>query len=352
MDFTEIFHSEIEGYRDDKADLSFEEAGIDSFDLISLRTAFENRLGHPIPDHIWITLQTPRDILRAASGMRPAPEARAFGSVTPLARREHTIDMPQMALGGLSESWLFKEIGDFHWKLITDGLATPSARLRDGNGERLYATFTRIRIQSSAALSDFEENERFVIDGDLARFGAGIFLGHFSGSAGEKHVTADLMSSFTRRSNAHSNRDLMKGQPQIPENCPIRILSEKPAFGEEYRARRNGAFPDAIFECDYAINPYQDINGVGLIYFAAYPMISDICELRHMGEGNNWALRASTLSRDVYYFANADAHDTLTYRLLSHDETDGTAELHSLISRKENGQPMAYLITRKALKHD
>ena len=65
-----------------------------------------------------------------------APPRRSSAAATRL-------NMPQMALGGLSESWLFKELGDIHWRLITRGLGTPSHEIADANGERLYATFTR-----------------------------------------------------------------------------------------------------------------------------------------------------------------------------------------------------------------
>ena len=40
-------------------------------------------------------------------------------SAAAIERRSYDLNMPQMALGGLSESWLFKELGDIHWRLIT-----------------------------------------------------------------------------------------------------------------------------------------------------------------------------------------------------------------------------------------
>ena len=35
--------------------------------------------------------------------------------------------MPQMANAALSENWLFKELGDIHWELLSKGLNTPWA---------------------------------------------------------------------------------------------------------------------------------------------------------------------------------------------------------------------------------
>ena len=49
----------------------------------------------------------------------------------------------------------------------------------------------------------------------------------------------------------------------------------------EYRDRRSANPDAAIFDSEYEIVPFHDINGVGLLYFAAYPIISDICSLRY-----------------------------------------------------------------------
>ena len=56
-----------------------------------------------------------------------------------------------------------------------------------------------------------------------------------------------------------------------------------PDFGLGYRAQRGSVLRPALFEAEYKIVPYHDINGVGLLYFAAYPTISDICELAYTG---------------------------------------------------------------------
>ena len=32
-----------------------------------------------------------------------------------------------------------------------------------------------------------------------------------------------------------------------------------------------------LYECHYEILPPHDINGVGLLYFAAYPSVFDLC---------------------------------------------------------------------------
>lgn len=153
--------------------------------------------------------------------------------------RSYRVNMPHMALGGLSESWLFKEMGDAHWALITKGLDRPSSQLTDANGARLYATFTRIQFRSNVPLVQFQEDDHLVLTGGVSRFGASFFFSDLVLAAGGRRITARLMSTFAKRQNECSNVGLLNG-----------------------------------------IQPIHDVNGVNLLYFAAYPAISDLGEQR------------------------------------------------------------------------
>ena len=340
---------EIPGFSIDEAGRSFVELGLDSFALIELRIAIEYAVGAPIPDAVWIELETPAQIMaRFCVAPTVAPPKNPAASL----RRSYMLNMPQMALGGLSESWLFKELGDAHWSLITGGLGAPSRALHDGCGDRLYATFTRIRVEASAPLSRFEENEHLELEGCIRRFGAGMFFSEFALAGTAKMIRGSVMSSFTKRGSPTSNSSLLKGQPAIPAACPIPALAEMPEFGLGYRKRRSALPEPALFEMEYNIIPYYDINGVGLLYFAAYPTISDICELKYMGRANEWALEASTISRDVFYFANSDVSDRLVWRVHAKDKAADGVTIESSISRVSDGVLMAYLVTRKAITHD
>jgi probable biosynthetic protein (TIGR04098 family) len=157
------------------------------------------------------------------------------------------------------------------------------------------------------------------------------------------------MSSFSKRAITTSNSALLKGQPAIPPDCPIRGLEQMPVFGLEYRERRSTQLPGVLFECPYEILPVHDINGVGLLYFAAYPAISDICEQRFIGQGARWAARTSVVRRDVFYFANCDMDDQLIYRVHARRDLDAGVEIESSISRASDAKLMALLVTYKEL---
>lgn len=261
-------------------------------------------------------------------------------------RRIQYVNMPQMALSGLSEPWLFKEIGDLHWSVLTRGLRTPSSAVVDSEGDRLYATFTRICLTADQPLTDIAENDRLTLDLEMERFGAGMFFSKASlaGATGSAH--AQIMTSFSKFGEAGSNTSLLKGQPVIPDGCEIPPLPALPDFAAQYRARRAAEVAPPLFECEYEILPPNDINGVGLLYFAAYPTIIDLGAMNHFGR--RLFSDFSTTYRDAYYFANCGPSETLIFRIHSAEEGDDGIKFDATLSRKSDGKVMAFVSTRKA----
>jgi probable biosynthetic protein (TIGR04098 family) len=334
----------IPAFKAEDINTPFENLGIDSFGMLTLRAEVENAFRRVFPDQLWMSISTPADLIRIM-----AQGANGAGGVaeTSLARerRLYTLNMPQMALGGLSESWLFKEIGDVHWSMITNDLGVSSSNLKDAVGNRLYATFTRIRVAADEPLTHYAENEPISLEADLNRFGAGIFLSDLAVKGNGHGTRVAAMSSFSLRGEVGSNTSILKGQPIIPENSTVRSLDHLPEFARQYRARRASMPSTVIFECEYEILPGYDINGVGLLYFAAYPMINDICAARH--GGRRVGLEFSTRNRDVFYFGNSNADDVLLFRMYGWHETKSGIEMEASLSRVSDGALIAYIATAK-----
>jgi len=77
-----------------------------------------------------------------------------------------------------------------------------------------------------------------------------------------------------------------------------------------------------IFEVIYELNPYYDLNGVGLLYFAAYPTISDYCESKYfnnLAKIRRWENEYFTISRDIFYFANCNIEDRIIFHLNTYE---------------------------------
>ncbi|HEY0991317.1 MAG TPA: Pnap_2097 family protein [Kofleriaceae bacterium] len=343
----------VTGFSIDKSAVGFADLGIDSFAMVELRVDVERLIGHPLPDAVWLALASPADLLEAVGSQPPARHpARRAGDML---RRDYALNMPHMALGGLSEYWLCKELGDAHWAMITEGLGVASSELRDGQGDRLYATFTRLCFTAGSPLRSFVENEQASLTARIERTGAAMFFSEQTFAAAGATIAASVMSTFARRGSATSNTSLTRGQPAVPASCPIVDRGAMPEIGTGYRARRAALISEAaslpvLYERTYDILPYHDINGVGLLYFAAYPVISDLCELTYMSRGNDWAMQASTLARDVCYLANCDLGDGIVYRVHARRDEPGAIELETSLSRTSDGRLMAYLVTRKEVR--
>lgn len=263
--------------------------------------------------------------------------------------RRYQINMPQMAMGGLSESWLFKEMGDIHWALITEGLGTQSSLLVDANGSRLYATFTRIKLNANVPLIGFRENDQLTATAQISRYAGSYFFSDMVFSAGDRRIEAKLMSTFTQRAKESSNATLMKGRPVIDERCQIAELMDPPLFASEYREHRTAHEQEHRFATTYDLQPCHDINGVNLLYFAAYPAIGDLCEMRSEPRPIDWFLSRSTLSRDIFYAANCDVHDRIEYKLHQRMDTASSQQSRSTLTRASDGKLMAFMITDRAL---
>ena len=68
-----LFAKEIVGFADaGGASASFEQLGMDSFDLISLRAAVETFVGQAFDDHLWSTFHAPQDIADAIAAIQTA----------------------------------------------------------------------------------------------------------------------------------------------------------------------------------------------------------------------------------------------------------------------------------------
>jgi probable biosynthetic protein (TIGR04098 family) len=332
----QIIQEEIPDVQDFSALIS--DLPIDSFGLVVLRGRIEAALGRPVSDQAWGGIETLNDVLALSGAQTGVPRFQAAAAE----RRAFSINMPHMAMGGLSESWLLKELGDMHWGMITTGLGSQSSALRDGSGNRLYATFTRISYSLQRELKAIAENTRLDLLGTISRFGAGTFISHVSIVHNLAAGEARLMSNFSRRGET-TNNSLLKGQPIIPNDCPIPEVA-LPEFMLEYRDRRAVKPDHALFESEYEVIPFHDVNGVGLLYFASYPIISDICSLRY---SRGFAQR-STISRDIYYFANADIEDVLIFRVHKWEQSPSSTNLETSLSRKSDGRLMAYILTRKS----
>ena len=336
---------------------TFRNIGIDSIDLIAIRVEIENIFGLAFLEEEWFSFSSPADI---ASFLEKKQLIPVFNNRNPKPifqiKRATEINLPQMANSGLSENWLFKEIGAIHWEGLCSGLKVASSDLVDQFGDRLYATFIAISLTCNP-LIDFKENQVLAFNGIIDRYGDNIYRTRITGN---HNLRAALLTSFTKRG-SKGNLTLQKSVPSVRENN-INEIALPPSLQEYKLLRKNlveeimvanrkiRLSEEQVFGVVHSINPYYEINGVGLLYFAAYPTISDIGERAYMNSIRGISKPEKiyfTIARKVFYFANCDSSDKVIYRLNSFEEEENHVKIQSSLYRESDGKKMAKIFTVK-----
>jgi probable biosynthetic protein (TIGR04098 family) len=329
---------------------------IDSLDLVVLRVALEKHFEVEIPDVIWFNYQTLAEALEYLHNSKDCVITNQNSEKADIIHSENIeIRMPQMAKSALSENWLLKFLGDTHWQLITKGFQIKSSEFKDNNGNRLYSTFIRINYKVSP-LCEFSENEIIYFNSSLKCFGNNTFLSGIIGNCGSKNISATLMTTFSVREKSDNNK-ILKCEPNGKSNR-ISEISKTPLFLNDYRLVRKGLIDeistsyctfhisdDTLFSCEYTINPYYDINGVGLLYFASYPIIADKCFDEYYLKNDN----LQTIYRDIFYFANCNSSEKIVFKLNSIEFIDNDLKTIVTLFRKSDNQMLSRILSIKKI---
>jgi len=329
---------------------------IDSLDLVVIRVALEKYFNNEIQDILWYKFKTLGDAIEYFHNNKKDIQGNMGIEKTSICLTENIeIRMPQMANSALSENWLLKCLGDIHWQLISKGFNKKSSDFKDDIGNRLYATFVRVNY-SVSPLNEFLENEIIEFSGNIEGFGNNSFISNIKANCNHKYINAKLMTTFSIRENGNNNK-ITKSEVKERSN-QIGKVAGTPMFLNEFRLLKKGLLDhiltsfgeftitdEPIFESEYSINPYYDINGIGLLYFASYPIIADKCFFEYYHNTKMF----TTIYRDVFYFSNCNSTDKIIFKLNNIEENED--QLKTLISlfRKSDHQLLARILTVKQM---
>lgn len=329
---------------------------IDSLDIVVIRVTLEKYFGIEVSDAVWYQYQTLSQALEYFHTNKKEKIENNKSETRKLTDNESIeIGMPQMANSALSESWLLKYIGNKHWFLLSEGFNKKSSEFKDEYGNRIYATFVRINY-STTALNEFQENEIINFNSIIEGFGSNTFISNIVGNGSNKEIKATLLTTFSTRANKNNN-EISKSNLDLFPNT-IGQLSKTPILLNDYRLLRKGlideipsnfgVFPNTdnvIFTCEYDVNPYYDINGVGLLYYAAYPIVSDSCCLKYFKDYKSHSYQ--TIYRDIFYFANCNPTDNIIFQLNFIDQSENKIKILTSLYRHSDNKLLAKILTVK-----
>ncbi len=282
---------------------------------------------------------------------------------------ETVIHLPQTDATGLSESWLFKHCGEVHWDRLCAAMGVSgvnSEGMRDDAGSRLYPTFVAITGRYATPLSTVQMDQRFRTTVELNHFGRAFF--HSKVTFGNEAARFDLemLTTFVARDKEGLNA-LHQSLPAAKLQYTSSALSSPPPLLKASQALRHAKrrdhhlaghhlssdAPDLDLRISFEPSPYSDYNGAGLLYFAAYPTIADTLERQLVGrhallEGaGDWAVRTSTVARDVFYYRNLDLGRRLTATLKRFDRVGEDIILHTSLAAEGDEATLADIFTAK-----
>jgi probable biosynthetic protein (TIGR04098 family) len=243
------------------------------------------------------------------------------------------LGMPLLGRNNLSESALFKLLGNHRWEQVQEKGRVLSSEIRDDAGSRLYATFFFLEIHFSPdrPLSHYGENCRLKFNSDLFHHQKAYLDGRYTMDGDpEQWIRASNVFIYQE----HGPSKLSLSTPETMDFSTIPELEEPPTSLNICRAARvegrffereadDRALYDGAREHVHQIDADRDLNGAGLVYFANFISFLDTAErnvLSSLADPVPAELldARSPYRRRIGYFGNAQSSDRLRIALRSH----------------------------------
>lgn len=262
----------------------------------------------------------------------------------------YSLGMPHLCPTGLSENWLWKELGHRHWNLIARTFGRAAAGFDPTSAEPTYAAFRHIALRGGD-LGAVRENDELDLRSILTQVSATrVRSRHFVGHGDRPIADVEMTSVFVRRLTGGVNRSVVRVRmggsdetaPAGPRAGPERARGASPARGAPPASDPQGDERDigtAVIEpC-----PELDFNGAGLLYFSSFVAAVDRAEWRLSGKARS---PSGIVRRDAVFHANIEIGDDLVVRLLAPAAAQGRHR--AVIHSRSDGKLLAEVVTGRA----
>lgn len=264
------------------------------------------------------------------------------------------IGMPQLCLGGLSETWLLKDIGHRHWTLLAHALGRSLPEFEDANGAPVHAAFSAVSLRHGS-LHAARANVVLEVTGELTRLSNTQFRTLHRVSTGEQLVAeVEVISVFVRRMVAGVNRSAatatplglppLIGRPPLTGFAATASALRADRWQEHFGFRRGAGRAQAEFLIDPC--PSQDFNGAGFLYCAMFQAFVDRAEWASLRPAVNLA---STRRRDIIYRGNIEPGDRVAVSLMAVMRDDQKITHWCRLMRKDGGETLADVFTERSV---
>ncbi|MBD8905968.1 Pnap_2097 family protein [Methylorubrum zatmanii] len=272
---------------------------------------------------------------------------RLEGVDTPLTdTSRHVLGMPHLCPSGLSENWLWKEVGHRHWGLIAKAFGRAKAGFGPTGEPPVYAAFRRISLEGGN-LGGVRENSALDVRSTITHLSETRVISRHVAACQDRLVADVAMTSvFVRRQTEGVNRSIAR----------VRVESRGHAMSAFETPPSQPSGTDHVFlghamganERELGIMiiepcPYLDFNGAGLLYFSSFVAAVDRVEWHLLGKHSGLF---ATRERRALFHANIEVGDCLTVRMLA--SGDEATCCHRALLSTPDGKLLAEVITQRS----
>jgi probable biosynthetic protein (TIGR04098 family) len=249
-------------------------------------------------------------------------------------------------------SLFLAQVADWTWETVSTTCGTDMYHEKNESGLDTYLSFFYLRIFGGPAIQMHHFTFGDVIDVVTSAFNFGTEsmltlhrIARVSGDGASRRPVDPLefyerrdesclyvesLNRWIARSRAASNEALVKSSPEGIATSHLPVLPERYSPRLSYDvARKTGTFHDLAspdyepvveeYSVDYTIDAARDLNGVGLVFFAAFASMIDSSLLKlwkHLGRDVQSFLNRVVRDRQICYTANTEIDSTvrLTFR--------------------------------------
>lgn len=267
----------------------------------------------------------------------------AGSSPTTVAR--YILGMPHLCANGLSENWLWKELGHRHWGMIAETFGRGVSGFGPPGEPPIYAAFRNIALRDGD-LASVGENDALDVRSTVTHLsGSRVASRHIAWCRDRTIADVEMTSVFVRRRAEGMNRSITRvrfdGQRRLApadSGTPHRATERDTVQDDDVASEERDIGALVVEPC-----PDLDFNGAGLLYFSSFIAAVDRAEWHFLGK--RMRLYA-TLQRRAVFHANIEAGDDLTARLLSSRE--GAIRRHrALLHASSDGKLLAEVVTQR-----
>ncbi|PKR53858.1 Pnap_2097 family protein [Thalassospira marina] len=264
---------------------------------------------------------------------------------------EIALGMPHLALKGLSEAWVLKELGHLHWTLLARMAKRKFPDFQDAAGNVVYAAFRSVEVEG-ARFGLACENDILRITSTQCRISRTqiqsrhtLTINNEDDDAGIVIGVVTMVSVFVHRTNHTSNRSIAR----------VEVQGLPPITGHQLAPRHNWFDDNNLFTATEGNNrqvqsflpcPSQDFNGAGFLYFANFSAFVDRAELNL---DPTFSRQAVTSQRHIKYHSNVDPGEPIRVEIMDLERSSSNWLHRCRISREKDGALMADIITEKCI---